>query len=128
MYSAIRDIGAAMGTDSKGHVGGRFGRRSMTCHAWIQIKRHQRIPCILRDISADGALLEFNGFAPPENSFRLTIDAEGIDAVCDVRHRRKNAVGVYFERPSIQPAERPTESGNELVQAIRNGLTATGVG
>lgn len=126
MYSATQNIGAAKRTDSKGHSGRRFGRRSMTCHVWIQVKRQQRMPCILRNISADGALLEFSSFPPPENSFRLTIDADGIDAICDVRHRRNNAVGVSFERPSIQPAVRPTNSGNELVQAIRNGVTAKG--
>lgn len=97
----------------------------MTCHAWIYVERRQRIACIVRNLSARGALLEFADQAPFASRFRLVVEHPVFEAQCDVRHRTANALGVYFaeEEERITPT---TESTRRLVSEMRMRLEGRG--
>ena len=58
------------------------------------------MPCIMRDVSDGGALLEV---AYPQwlpSRFRVTIEANGLEADCEVVRRTEDAVGVRFTSPT----------------------------
>ena len=74
----------------------KFGRRRALIHAFIVNKYGHRIPCIVRNISVGGALLEVEEPKQVPNRFRLVIDADSFEADCDIRHRTAHGVGIYF--------------------------------
>ena len=89
-----------------------FGRRKTVIHAWAFPRGRARVPCIIRNISTTGALLEFAFGAPKAESFRLVVPSLQQEWTCDVRHRRPKLLGVYFDFMSsivMAPAtEQPT--------------------
>ena len=91
----------------------------MTQHAWVQVARQQPIPCMIVNISTQGALLEFNCMPPTANRFRLRIDEEGFEALCDVRHRSFRAIGVYLTGMEPTQTLKANASGDQLVREIR---------
>ena len=74
----------------------RFGRRRALIHAFIVNKNGHRIPCIVRNISTGGALLEVRDPKLVPNRLKLLIDADSFEADCDIRHRTAHGVGIYF--------------------------------
>jgi hypothetical protein len=74
----------------------QFGRRNVVWHAWVKVAGRDRHPCIVRNFSVAGALLEFDGPVPAADRCVLIIDRFNFEANCFVRHRSKTAVGVYF--------------------------------
>ena len=74
----------------------RFGRRRALIHAFIVNKNGHRIPCIVRNISMGGALLEVRDPKQVPNRLTLLIDADSFEADCDIRHRTAHGVGIYF--------------------------------
>lgn len=96
-----------------------FGRRELAIHAWVQIGRERRA-CMIRNLSENGAFIEFDGAAPQANTMRLFVDFEDFEVQCDVRHRQASAVGVFFRRPSLEMASsRQGPTGAELARQIR---------
>ena len=83
----------------------RFGRRRLICHAWVKVGRRQPFACVVRNISWQGALLEFDGEPPMANRFRLLIEDPYFEAECEVKHRRNNAVGVYFDEAHLADSQ-----------------------
>ena len=65
----------------------QFGRRTVYWHAWIVMNDRRRLPCIVHNVSEGGAYLEFPGQMPNTDTFRLLVEEQGIDQLCDVRHR-----------------------------------------
>lgn len=102
----------------------QFGRRQTLWHAWIKIAGRAREPCIVRNFSVTGALLEFAGAVPVVDRFRLIIDVHGFEADCYVRHRSRVAVGVYFD--DIGQAAQPSSSPRpeEIVARVRHEARA----
>jgi hypothetical protein len=87
----------------------QFGRRTTFLHAWIRIPGRPPLPCIVRNLSVKGALLELDvpDWLPYE--FRLRIDASGFDVDCELRHKGKNGCGVMFvehDGARDRPADR----------------------
>lgn len=80
-----------------------FGRREMRVQAVAHIPGRPPAYCIVRDLSAGGAFLEFYERLRPSVDFRLVIASRNIDVMCEVRHHRSGGVGVMFDR--IQTAE-----------------------
>ncbi len=74
-----------------------FGRRASVIHAWAFPSGRARVPCIIRNISTSGALLEFAYGSPKADSFRLVVPSLRQEWICDVRHRRPHSLGVYFD-------------------------------
>ncbi len=73
-----------------------FGRRETFMHAIARVPGRPGEPCIVRDYSSGGALLEFPVDFEPTGPFRLSIEAKGIDAVCEVRRRDGRTFGIRF--------------------------------
>lgn len=74
----------------------RFGRRRALIHAFVVTKLGHRVPCIVRNISMGGALLEVEEPKQLPKSFKLVVDADSFEADCDIRHRTAHGVGIYF--------------------------------
>jgi len=73
-----------------------FGRRESRIHAFVRIPSRTPEPCIVRNFSEGGALLVFSApFALPDR-FRLTVDAKGLDVMCEVRRRNGLEFGIKF--------------------------------
>ena len=72
-----------------------FGRRESCIEAVAKIGG-RRIPCVMRNFSLDGALIEIETEIAVPATFRLAIEAKDADAVCEVRHRSGRTFGVRF--------------------------------
>lgn len=73
-----------------------FGRRESRIHAFVRVAGRSPEPCIVRNFSEGGALLQFDApFVLPDR-FRLTIDTKGVDVMCEVRRRNGLEFGVKF--------------------------------
>lgn len=79
----------------------RFGRRRALIHACIINKSGHRIPCIVRNISKGGALLEVDEPLQLPNNLLLRVETDGFEASCDIRHRTSHAIGVNFENVRV---------------------------
>lgn len=78
-----------------------FGRREIQIHAIARLPGRGAEPCMVRNYSDSGALLVFQGKFEPPDRFRLTIEAKGVDAVCEVRRRNGSEIGVTFVEPDV---------------------------
>lgn len=74
----------------------QFGRRNTCLHAWIKITGRPQLPCIVRNLSAHGALLEFKVPDCMPYAFRLRIEATRFETDCELRHMGPNGCGVMF--------------------------------
>ena len=101
----------------------KFGRRRMTCHAWITINRRWRMACVVVNLSERGALLRFLGPLPSANRFRLKIEDPRLVADCDVRHRTKDAVGVFFAEVDRSDALKTSRGAREIVFKVRHNIS-----
>lgn len=70
------------------------------------------LTCQVKDMSENGALLEFRAaiWLPPR--FHLSIDAMDTEAYCELRHQRSNRVGVTFVRVTVKKASEPATDAN----------------
>jgi hypothetical protein len=76
-----------------------FGRRNTLWHAWIATCNKQRLSCIIRNVSAGGALLELDVPLWLPNRFDLSVDHCAVTVLCDIRHRDGDKLGVEFWDP-----------------------------
>lgn len=81
--------------------------------------RHSTMPCVVREISDDGARIEGAGNMVPD-TFELLIELDGLEAQCQVAWRRTNEVGVAFLAPPVRKAPRRAQ----VVDAVRGDKTA----
>ena len=79
-----------------------FGRRDSSIQAAVSVGVRSSVPCVVRNYSHTGALIEFQLPAPAANTFRLIIANKGIDVLCQVRHRTPNSIGVSFVGGTIE--------------------------
>jgi hypothetical protein len=91
-----------------------FGRRNTAIHGWIIVPGRPRVPCLVRNVSEGGALLECTppGWLP--YYFTLQIDCKGFTAFCEVRHTKETWIGVRFDRVTAQV--EPIASWSPLVE------------
>lgn len=54
------------------------------------------VPCVILDVSNSGARLDVPASATVPHRFKLMIDADASERICDVVWRRGNAIGVRF--------------------------------
>jgi hypothetical protein len=85
-----------MGTGGSPAERRQFGRRRTCLHAVIVPRGRPGEPCLIRDISLGGALLEVSKPLLLPHRFRLHIEANGLDLECEIARRSDNAVGVRF--------------------------------
>lgn len=94
----------------------QFGRRQTNLHAWISVPGRPRLPCLVKDISVGGALLEFDKPSWLPFTFQLTIEATRFTTWCEIRHQGPSQVGVRFMQ-SVAAANvdpRSTTEGRSL--------------
>lgn len=70
--------------------------------------RHVTLPCVVRDISTEGAKLQVDqGLASVPDTFELAIELDGLEAKCEVVRREAKGIGVRFlEAPTIAAPRR----------------------
>lgn len=113
-----------MTRDRRFHEKRQFGRRQTIWHAWIKVAGREREPCIVRNFSITGALLEFEGAPPVAARFRLMIDAYRFEAECYVRHRSATGVGVYFDELALPQLPPWVTRPHELVAMLKRGAAS----
>ena len=69
--------------------------------------RFSTIPCVVRDLSSDGAHVRVEGSAHVPNAFELIIEIDGLEAQCEVAWRKDREIGVKFTSPPrVRPPRR----------------------
>jgi len=99
-----------------------FGRRESFIHAVVRIPGRPPEPCIVRNYSEGGALIEFPSKLEPPQTFRLIIDSKGVDTMCDVRRRNGATVGVQFLDPDAGQTIINSASGATPVQTVQPSI------
>ena len=73
-----------------------FGRRHSCIHATLFVPGRPPSPCIVRNFSNSGALLELTELVEPPFQVKLRLSTLGSDIDCEVRHARGLRLGVSF--------------------------------
>ena len=74
----------------------QFGRRTTHIQGTILIAGKRPVPCIVRNISQQGAFLEYQAQVWMPTFFQLHVEQHGFQADCEQRHRSDRGVGVFF--------------------------------
>ena len=74
----------------------QFGRRQSNVHGWIKAPGRPAMPCVVRNLSEKGALLECEAPRLLPFRFELVMASSGVHYACEVRHCLDRAVGVTF--------------------------------
>ena len=84
----------------------QFGRRQTNWHGWVKVRGRPVVPCLVKDFSQGGALLEFE--IPPgfPDQFQITIESEKFQSWCKVRHIEPGHMGVEFVEPEVQQPQK----------------------
>jgi hypothetical protein len=93
-----------------------FGRRESFIHAVVRVPGRPPEPCIVRNYSEGGALIEFPVQIDPPQTFRLIIESKRVDTLCDVRRRSGKTIGVQFLDPS---------AGQTIIDAVQTALSTS---
>ncbi len=73
-----------------------FGRRHSCIHATLYVPGRPPSPCIVRNFSPKGALLEASEVLDPPFRVKVRLNTNGRDVACEVRHVRGRHIGVSF--------------------------------
>lgn len=73
-----------------------FGRRTTVLHASIVIEGRAPIPCIVQNVSEGGALIAGVERHLLPMSFALLIASTGEHHRCEIKHARRDTIGVEF--------------------------------
>lgn len=88
-----------------------FGRRQTNINAQVRIG-YRVVPCIIKDLSEGGALIEFADPIDLPQKLWLSWPEQKSEIICEVRHSRRNMAGVQFSRPqtlSLRAALAPSD-------------------
>lgn len=105
-----------------GHEKRQFGRRQTCVNAWIKLRGRAPIPCTVLNISEGGALLEPREPVVLPFRFGLSLDNDGPEIACEVRHQSPNRIGVEFV---VAQVPKPVERSGVIELAAR---TSSGSG
>jgi CheY-like chemotaxis protein len=94
--------------------------------------RHATLPCVVRDVTPQGARLQVQNGAGVPDSFELIIELDGLEAPCEVVWRKPGEVGVAFIGAATVGLPRRTqivESSSWAVAkpSLRRNLQTRGV-
>lgn len=95
----------------------QFGRRATNMRGWIKVAGRPAVPCLVRNLSEGGAMLECDEDIWLPFSFRLTSECRQVDRVCEVRHQYgERRFGVEFVETAVQSTSgsvsRVSDAGN----------------
>ena len=74
----------------------QFARRQVALPGHIKIIGRARIPCFVRNISASGAFIELSDDIQLPPQFRLDIDGDLFETMCELKHQSGRHFGVEF--------------------------------
>ncbi len=96
-----------------------FGRRQSCVKAVVLIAGRAPVHCIVNNFSEGGAELELLEPIKTPLSFKLRIEAKGVEAICEVRHQKGQIVGVQFLSGGVAAAiERELEERAERIKEM----------
>jgi len=105
----------------------RFGRRDSSIPAVIIVRGQRPQACTILNYSLTGALVEVRDGAAMAQMIRLVVETQGIDLVCQVRHRSARIIGLTFVGGTIerfndkfkpQPLSEPTRAKSSEMPAV----------
>jgi len=106
----------------------RFGRRRSLIHGLVITTKGHRIPCLVRNISVGGALLEVATPLLVSRQLTLLIDSDGFEADCEIRHRTQSAIGVCFQDVRVAASGRDTRLAGPRLQQAMQDVTISNLG
>ena len=74
----------------------QFGRRNTNMNGWIKISGRPKLPCVIRNLTPKGALLEMEVPSWLPFQFELALEPANERLTCQVRHVLSGAIGVMF--------------------------------
>lgn len=74
----------------------QFGRRRSCIHAFVLVPGRAPTPCLVRNYSASGAMLELAELVEPPFNFAIRIGLDGLEIRCEVRHQHGLRIGARF--------------------------------
>lgn len=95
----------------------KFGRRAVAIHATVEVLGRPHFPCLIRNLSEGGALLELIDRTNLPPTFGLRLQNSNATIECELTHRTGSAYGVAFKPQS-------GVVGAAVKRAIRNTLLA----
>lgn len=81
-------------------------RLDVDFRAVVRFQDGSSVPCRVKNISAMGALIEFEQERNLPQIFKLTIPDEMFAAECDLRHQTANRAGVLFTTGRLEALAR----------------------
>ena len=81
-------------------------RKDVALPAKVGFRSGPPIPCVVRNISPMGAMLEFSDELDVPDMFRIIIESEIFTADCEVRHIKGKNVGVLFTSNRLEAMAR----------------------
>jgi hypothetical protein len=91
MTAALQNSGPLNSIDRRGAP-----RKEVHIPAKIGFRDLPPIACIVKNVSAMGALIEFSGDVVLPETFRIIIESKMFWADCEVRHQKGRSAGVMF--------------------------------
>ncbi len=73
-----------------------FGRRSSCIHATLLVPGRGPIPCVVKNFSPSGAMLDLSEHVEPPFRVKVRLSPGGRHLDCEVRHVRGLRIGVSF--------------------------------
>lgn len=73
-----------------------FGRRRSRIHALLLVPGRPPSPCVVRNWSPSGAMLELGELIEPPFNVKLRLFGTEDELACEVRHLRRYRMGVLF--------------------------------
>ena len=116
-----------------------FGRRNSCIHATLLVPARGPIPCVVRNFSPSGAMIEPSASFDPPFRIKVRLCSGGREIDCEVRYSRGRQIGVSFvgdgaaaelarvlgavikarrPRPLLEALSLPRISGTELRRVI----------
>ena len=103
-----------------------FGRRRSCIHATLFIPGRPPSPCVVRNFSNAGALLELSEPIEPPFCVKLRLSSFGADIDCEVRHARGLRLGVRFVGSGVAEELSRALGGKIRNRPARTPLTNVG--
>ena len=94
-----------------------FGRRPSSDQGIARIPGRPPVRCQIKNISQDGALLDFGAAVWLPFTFRLVWEAHEREEVCDIKHQNGQFVGISF-RPRVEKPVAPANSRISLQDSM----------
>ncbi len=92
-----------------------FGRRHSCIHATLFVPGRPPSPCIVRNFSTAGALLEMSDLVEPPFRVKLRLSDSSRDIECEIKHVHGHRIGVSFISAGV--AEELTRALGGIVRS-----------